>query len=698
MTRFYPLYVRRSDGKIEVTAKGKRKELNQPTSEQLDQRPDKNGVSDFYREVSIDETKHLDWRRKLGGMLAREMDWKDKSGQAGQGMHVKLDASIACEHSALISGAETGYMLVAFPENYRLYEHVKKTEKDGKTEVKSKTHAAGGNDRQDAYLYGHPAGRKKRYRSPADFFPHLLWLCTDESGDPDNCGCKVCSPEDLADVMPETKTKVKPEAAGQHTFVMAKSENGQGMMKVKQENNIPVPVQRPSSSPRQLIPTTLSPPKSQDQQIDRQYNSFMFRPGELVWFERGRAWGLGTILRRWQTGRDQFHYTVQPLSHPFQHPAPLVKSSHAELRPWLAWSVPRYTNDGLNNMPEPPRYETLDWEGLRQMRYGNGDMEVDGSILAAKGIDSSYTLLQPIRTTETEPGVTETYFEGLYLGAEKMWTGDPLRLHPGTGTDILVLHFIVERTHQTRSATPVSRTTVHLVGDIYQLHQTSHSNPTMPTPASPQNNPQLPTRLTEDLTFRNARSIPTQYTASFWKLTTTNTRVDLNDIKGRWYEASLLLPILQATIFEDSARKGEIREATLWMNSRGDCINSNRPPALPKLPRENNAYTTRLEACGRALPPHAEIKEGVEPPLPDNVDPALEGMTSQSSMEIDPRFETAGTLESDEIRGTRPGQEDMHVVGDGGNLEEFMNLDEPSHDISGFGQDYGSQEAPRGYY
>lgn len=88
MTRFYPLYVRRSDGSREVTAKGKSKELNQPTSKQLDQRPDKNGVSDYYREVAVDETKHLDWRRKLGGMLAREMDWKDKNAQAGQGMHV----------------------------------------------------------------------------------------------------------------------------------------------------------------------------------------------------------------------------------------------------------------------------------------------------------------------------------------------------------------------------------------------------------------------------------------------------------------------------------------------------------------------------------------------------------------------------------------------------------------------------------
>ena len=102
MTRFYPLYVRRSDGKLEallfqsqgrpgkleVVAKGKRKELNEPTEEQLDQKPDKNGVSDYYREVSMDESKHLDWRRKLGGMLARELDWKDKNAQLGNGMYV----------------------------------------------------------------------------------------------------------------------------------------------------------------------------------------------------------------------------------------------------------------------------------------------------------------------------------------------------------------------------------------------------------------------------------------------------------------------------------------------------------------------------------------------------------------------------------------------------------------------------------
>ena len=50
-------------------------------------------------------------------------------------------------------------------------------------------------ERQDAYLYGHPEGRKKRFRSPADFVPHLLWLESDKDGDRANCSCKLCSPD-----------------------------------------------------------------------------------------------------------------------------------------------------------------------------------------------------------------------------------------------------------------------------------------------------------------------------------------------------------------------------------------------------------------------------------------------------------------------------------------------------------------------
>lgn len=79
-------------------------------------------------------------------------------------------------------------------------------------------HAAGAFERQDAYLYGHPHGRKKRFRSPADFFPHVLWLATDKEGDPRNCSCKICSPdgdEEQTEVIPTRseivlKREIKP--------------------------------------------------------------------------------------------------------------------------------------------------------------------------------------------------------------------------------------------------------------------------------------------------------------------------------------------------------------------------------------------------------------------------------------------------------------------------------------------------------
>lgn len=681
MTKFHPLYIRRSDGKLEVPAKGKRTEINRPTDEQLDQKPDKNGVSDFYREVGMEEPKHVDWRRKLGGMLARELDWKDKNSQS-------------------VAGA--GYMLVTFPEHYRLYEHVKKTEKDGKTEVKSKTHAAGGNDRQDAYLYGHPAGRKKRYRSPGDFFPHLLWLCTDESGDPDNCSCKICTPEDLDELMPGAKAKAVQSTSaepmktepGAAANVMARQGSGQSMAKVKQEPQPATPAQPP-----QLSPNALPQPNTHDQRIDQTYNTFLYRPGELVWFSRGQAWGLGAVLRRWRQGSNQNHYSVQPLSHPFSHPRAVVKISDSQLRPWLAWSVPSYTNEALNDVSECPGYATIDWSGMMQKKYGNGDAEVDASILSAKTVDCSYTLFSKTRSVHVDQ-VNETFYDGMFLGAEKIWIGDPVRLQPHQ--DVMVLQSIVERT-----AAAAEEHAVYLIGDIYQLQQVRHTNPMAPTPAAAASNPHLPPRLTSDLTFRNERSITAKGIASYWKLIRLSARVDLNQIKGRWYEASLILPILQENEFPEAARKGEIAEATLWMNSRGDSINANRAATLPRWPRQNIYRATRRQAFGPSMPPNAEIKEGIEPPsaVPENLDPALDGIgasQSSQSMDIDPRFDTADTNNvSDEIHVAQRVPIDDRLNG-GGGLDELMNLDgmdEHGHgDISGFGQQYGQEGGHQRYY
>lgn len=73
MTLFNVIWIARSDGKLDIRGKNGLWEKNEPTSKQLDQTPDAQGVSDYYRFTTSNETKHLDWRRKLAGMLAREL-------------------------------------------------------------------------------------------------------------------------------------------------------------------------------------------------------------------------------------------------------------------------------------------------------------------------------------------------------------------------------------------------------------------------------------------------------------------------------------------------------------------------------------------------------------------------------------------------------------------------------------------------
>lgn len=587
--------------------------------------------------------------------------------------------------------ADNGCILVTFPEGYRLYEHVKKTEKDGQTEVKTKTHAGGGNDRQDAYLYGHPTGRKKRYRSPADFFPHLLWLCTDESGDPDNCACKICSPEDLEAVIPSAKAakveksvKQEPEAqpaVGNTNAPSSRGTNLDGTVSSPKPGQS-VQSQQPPHQP-QAVPNPLPPAKSPDQLDDRRYGngSFMYRPGEVVWFSRVQAWGLGVVLRRWKSSTDQISYTVQPLTYPQGPSIAVTKTSEYDMRPWLAWSVPGFTHSGLNNLSEPPQYNSLDWNAVRGGAYGTGgDLEVDGSILAAKTIDATYTPFGQTEVKEVEPGVTETHFEGIYLGGERVWVGEPVRLAIGSGTDIMVVSSIVERRQTAATTGQVVQQSVHMIGDMYSLVNIQHADPNIPTPAAANLNPQLPDRLTQDLAYRNARSIRAKHVASYWKPIQSKAKVNLDAIKGRWYEASRLLPILQGqAAFEGMAAKGDIQEASLWMNSRGDCQNANRPGNMPRVRTQNIRKPNRREAFGAALPKGAEIQDASSshPSLHPGVDPALSN-TSSEPINIDPHFETAQDV----------GQ------GDGG-MDQFMNLD--SHaDMPGFGQEYGSQS--QGFY
>lgn len=81
------VYLQKSDGKLDTITKKKKKEANAPTSAQLDQNADSKGVTDFYRLVEIGDDKEVEWRRKLGGMLKREIGEEEHHGKNFSNLH-----------------------------------------------------------------------------------------------------------------------------------------------------------------------------------------------------------------------------------------------------------------------------------------------------------------------------------------------------------------------------------------------------------------------------------------------------------------------------------------------------------------------------------------------------------------------------------------------------------------------------------
>jgi len=93
MAPYYPLTIHRSDGQFEVATRSGVKEVNQPTIQQMNDTPDANGNVDCYKKLEVDEAKHVDWRRKLGGMLMHLLGGKAHAGKL-HSLH-----NIMCQHA-----------------------------------------------------------------------------------------------------------------------------------------------------------------------------------------------------------------------------------------------------------------------------------------------------------------------------------------------------------------------------------------------------------------------------------------------------------------------------------------------------------------------------------------------------------------------------------------------------------------------
>ena len=378
--------------------------------------------------------------------------------------------------------------------------------------------------------------------------------------------------------------------------------------KLSTTNAITATPKHPSSAVTSSTP--LPAFRSKEQEVDSLYRRYIYRIGELVWFNRGSAWGLALVVKRdvnklaQQQGKNSTtRFLVQPLSHPHSHPDCKLVSSEDALRPWLAWSAPAPTHRALAGKS----YAAIDWKGVLAGHFGQGDAEVDGSILAAKQIDESFSLLSPLANNTLTTG--ERTYLAMFLGGEKIYVGEPVRLRINQGQDVMVIHEIIEKLKP--NSTNVALATVHIVGDLYRLITVAYESSNLKHIT----NPLLPSRMKADLEFRNNVTSPTKQIHSYWKLLQTSVRLTIADLKGRWYESSVLLPVLRgSSAFAADIQRGDITDVGDWINGRGDANGAAGKVGV--------RYRERLEAIGRAIPPRLSL--GVE-------DMSGEGGIDQSS-------------------------------------------------------------------
>jgi hypothetical protein len=329
-------------------------------------------------------------------------------------------------------------------------------------------------------------------------------------------------------------------------------------------------------------------PKPPEQEFDAQAtNPFIYRPGELVWFSKGQAWGLAIITSRDHT-QGYPRYLAQPLSHPVNHPAAVYRNG-SQLKPWLAWSLPSTTIKQLNALT----YDRVPWEQLVGNNHHGGDVEVDASILAAKAINESYSLFEPLSADAVQQVTT---YRGMFLGGEKVWLDEPVRMASQNDDEprVMILKRIVERKVG-------SNYEVTLVGDVYKLFKGTTPEQYEDRSKWPQNT-NLPPRLFADVTYRNevaanaGKKIFRQ-----WNIVSQGTQKTIADVKGRWYESRVLLPVLrQPDAYEKDIQSGEVPDVGMFMNSRPQFVSGT-----------GVRKSSRIEALGRAVPVGLQIIDAV---------------------------------------------------------------------------------------
>ncbi|KAI0847568.1 hypothetical protein F5Y00DRAFT_116510 [Daldinia vernicosa] len=335
------------------------------------------------------------------------------------------------------------FVLEAFPQNYTLRQKFREAKT---TSDATSSDTAVNKGASDCYLYGYPdlgtKGRSKanskNYRSPAEFFDHLLWLVTDGE-DRSKCYCKHCKSYNSSQTKtPTAKAQVparpgpaaklpgplggnSPAQSATTSTASSPAPSGPSGTSVAPGTSV-ASAQRVASAAlttqAAISPATVVMPHDKPP---------LFREGEVVWYILHKSFRLGLVIQNLPsdpTTSTPTMHKIKPLSHSRRALEDVIQPEN-DMRPFLAYSVPapHPILDKFSNHP----MEAIPWDSLEaQVSKIDEGLSVEASKVGASRVDHSYSLFNPLVDPTLQPN--QQSFGGVFLGCEKICTFEAIRV------------------------------------------------------------------------------------------------------------------------------------------------------------------------------------------------------------------------------------------------------------------------------
>ena len=340
-------------------------------------------------------------------------------------------------------------------------------------------------------MYGHMAGCADDfvYRKPYEFIPHVLWLLSD-CNEHNECPCKPChratgrpivgsfvarleAEIEALEVNSKDSKAAEPKAVkrpvGRPKKVPATVDAGSKSTTASATTTAPAHVSAPAPAPAKATKKATAPKPATTSRTSQPQSAMsssvsqrgpvavqadtaatappahhpslnseptLFRRGEMVWSQQTGAvqgWRIGVVREvRPQTATTATTYVIIGLGHSsFEIPDSEREVKH--LRPFLTFSVPAITIPAMNQR----EFSIINWNLVLADAQNTREMVgLEASKLAALEIDGSWSTFNLLPAGPNQPQ-TITHYDGVFLGAEMIRLGDPIRHKVKTNETLL---------------------------------------------------------------------------------------------------------------------------------------------------------------------------------------------------------------------------------------------------------------------